>query len=72
MEPVEENITLRLQRDDTDMAEVRFMFDALITEYPAMGEHLKQLAKNVHTPGGGEGYHWAGSFFAGNSISKTL
>ncbi|OWZ19062.1 hypothetical protein PHMEG_0006747 [Phytophthora megakarya] len=45
-----QSITLQLQRDDTDMAEVRLMFDALITEYPVMGEHLKQSAKIVHTP----------------------
>ncbi|OWY94818.1 hypothetical protein PHMEG_00035344, partial [Phytophthora megakarya] len=45
-----QSITLRLQRDDTDMAEVRLMFDALITEYPVIGEHLKQSAKIVRTP----------------------
>ncbi|OWZ17684.1 hypothetical protein PHMEG_0008339 [Phytophthora megakarya] len=45
-----QSITLRLQRDDTDMAEVRLMFDALITKYPVIGEHLKQSAKIVHTP----------------------
>jgi hypothetical protein len=44
------SICKRLQRDDTDMAEVRLMFDALVAEYPVMAEHLKSTAKIIHTP----------------------
>ncbi|KAG4054364.1 hypothetical protein PC116_g15053 [Phytophthora cactorum] len=43
-----ESICLRLQRDDTDMTEMRVMFRVLITEYPVTGEHLKATAKIVH------------------------
>ncbi|KAG6951715.1 hypothetical protein JG688_00013605 [Phytophthora aleatoria] len=45
-----ESICLRLQRDDTDMAEVRVMFGAHIAEHPVMGEHLKANAKVMHRP----------------------
>ncbi|KAG4038141.1 hypothetical protein PC123_g26296 [Phytophthora cactorum] len=43
-----ESICLRLQRDDTEMAEVRVVFVTLIAKYPVMGEHLKATAKIVH------------------------
>ncbi|EGZ19787.1 hypothetical protein PHYSODRAFT_495083 [Phytophthora sojae] len=45
-----ESVCKRLQREDTDMGEVRLMFDSLIVEYPVMSEHLKSTAKIVHTP----------------------
>ncbi|KUF77507.1 hypothetical protein AM587_10002609 [Phytophthora nicotianae] len=45
-----DSVCKRLQRDETDMAEVRLMFDALLTEYPVMAEHLRPTAKVVHTP----------------------
>ncbi|EGZ22005.1 hypothetical protein PHYSODRAFT_251327 [Phytophthora sojae] len=45
-----ENVCKRLQREDTDMGEVRLMVDSLIAEYPVMSETLKSTAKIVHTP----------------------
>ncbi|EGZ17545.1 hypothetical protein PHYSODRAFT_499950 [Phytophthora sojae] len=45
-----ESVCKRLQREDTDIGEVRLMFDSLIAEYPVMSEHLKSTAKIVHTP----------------------
>ncbi|GMF48796.1 unnamed protein product [Phytophthora fragariaefolia] len=45
-----ESICKRLQREDTDMAEVPLMFDGLVAEYPVMADHLKASAKIVHTP----------------------
>ncbi|KAG3107993.1 hypothetical protein PI124_g14402 [Phytophthora idaei] len=63
-----ESICLRLQRDDMDMAEMRAMFDALIAEYPVMGEHPKATAKIVHRAAF-ENRHCEGDqwFFAGFS-----
>ncbi|KAG6941549.1 hypothetical protein JG687_00019581 [Phytophthora cactorum] len=45
MEAVEELIEAL---DDTVMAEVRVIFDALIAGYPVMGEHMKATANIVH------------------------
>ncbi|ETL95637.1 hypothetical protein L917_06599 [Phytophthora nicotianae] len=45
-----ESVCKRLQRDETNMADVRLLFDSLVAEYPVMGEHLKSAAKIVHTP----------------------
>ncbi|EGZ15225.1 hypothetical protein PHYSODRAFT_505306 [Phytophthora sojae] len=45
-----ESVCKRLQREDTDMGEVRLMFDSLIAEYPVLSDHLKSTAKIVHTP----------------------
>nr|CAI72317.1 hypothetical protein, conserved [Phytophthora infestans] len=45
-----ESICPRLQRDETDIAEVRVMFDALVTDYSVMGELLKETAKIVLQP----------------------
>ncbi|ETI54594.1 hypothetical protein F443_02618 [Phytophthora nicotianae P1569] len=45
-----ENVCKRLQRDETNMADVRLLFDSLVGKYPVMGEHLKSAAKIAHTP----------------------
>ncbi|RLN10139.1 hypothetical protein BBJ28_00018417 [Nothophytophthora sp. Chile5] len=44
-----DSVCLQLQRDNTDMAEVRLMFDVLIADYPVVAEHLRATAKIVHT-----------------------
>jgi len=45
-----ESVTKWLQRPETNMAEVRLLFDSLLDEYPIMSEHLKPGARIVHSP----------------------
>ncbi|RLN61847.1 hypothetical protein BBJ28_00018746 [Nothophytophthora sp. Chile5] len=45
-----DSICKRLQCDETEMAEVRVMFDAFIAEYLVLVEYLKSTPKIVHTP----------------------
>eukprot|EP00644_Phytophthora_capsici_P019290 jgi/Phyca11/132402/e_gw1.160.10.1 len=40
-----ESVCKRLQRDETNMADVRLLFDSLVAEYPVIGEYLKSSAK---------------------------
>jgi hypothetical protein len=45
-----ESVTKWLHRPETNMAEVRLLFDSLLDEYPIMSEHLKPGARIVHSP----------------------
>ncbi|OWZ10459.1 hypothetical protein PHMEG_00016690 [Phytophthora megakarya] len=44
------SICKHLQKDDTDMAQVRVLFDSVKAEYPVMSDYLKAGAKIVHSP----------------------
>ena len=45
-----ESVTLKLQREDLDLASAKILFDELIKPFPQMGETIGKNAKVVHSP----------------------
>ena len=45
-----ESVSQRLQADATTMADVRILFDGVITRFPQLSSHLSHSAPIVHSP----------------------
>ena len=45
-----EKITKQLQNSDTNLSDVRAIFDAAIEQYPSLDFYLKADAQIVHSP----------------------
>ncbi|ETI29699.1 hypothetical protein F443_23189 [Phytophthora nicotianae P1569] len=45
-----DSVCVRLQSEEGNLADVRFLFDAVIAKFPATAHHLSQSAQIVHSP----------------------
>ena len=45
-----DSVTLALENESTDSADVRFLFDEIIKEFPGLESHRGSRSDNVHSP----------------------